>query len=462
MAGGGSEEDFSSLPVYNDQADLDYAVRKGQIGSGDRVRMGNSIYMYEHDAGWQRVRTLPPGTFADPVTGTTPGILNPLPTGTPVTGGITYTGGITDPNYKSLGEYLVGPTYTGPTTADEYVMQRAGGPAWDYAYPMHLGSGGYGPGGSLPTVTSTGDLTITTPITDTTIDTTTDTTTTTTTDDDDTIIREGPQSNNDFGIDNFRWNQYTNNAAGVPMFPTTNQGATDYERYISGLRPGDPGLGNPFADDGGQAWMSDPNWGGFSTTGIPGSGLLDLPSRWRRGLESKNSAQIEKELQMDEDWGPIGPAVDLGAGSLMGNQTQAAALTPQQIDAVMAGTATQEPTSFFETAAPAAQPVAPTPPVVQQVAPVVDIGLQAAIAAQNAQIQQQQEIDRQRLQRELSGLLGRDERDESRLAQVQAALDQFEDMQGTGLLGSVRDERGFEERSPGAAIDRSDRGSGPF
>ena len=143
MGGGSTTRDYSSLPVYGDQADLDYAVRKGQIGMGDRARVGNSIYEYDREAGWNIIRTMPPGTFADDTTGSTPGILNPLPT---VNDGIlnpSPTGGITDPNYKSLGACLVGPTYTGPTTADEYVMQRAGGPAWDYSYPMYLGACGY-------------------------------------------------------------------------------------------------------------------------------------------------------------------------------------------------------------------------------------------------------------------------------------------------------------------------------
>ena len=238
MAGGGSEEDFSSLPVYNDQADLDYAVRTGQIGSGDRARIGNSIYMYEHDAGWQRIRTLPPGTFADDTTGSTPGILNPLPD--PVTGGIlnpSPTGGITDPNYKSLGEYLVGPTYTGPTTADEYVMQRAGGPAWDYSYPMYLGAGVYGPGGSIPTVTSGGVLTgpttgpTTTPITDTTIDTTTDTTTTTTTDDDDTIIIEGPEDREGRVGPEYGWGPGQTD----PIFPNTWPGIVNYNQRVEDM-----------------------------------------------------------------------------------------------------------------------------------------------------------------------------------------------------------------------------------
>ena len=334
--GGGSTKDYSSLPVYDSQADVDYATRKGLLKNGDSVRIGNSIYQLDRDAGWGHMRTLPPGTFPSATDATNNGILNPLPE---ITDGIlnpSPTGGITDPNYKSLGEYLVGPTYTGPTTADEYVMQRAGGPAWDYSYPMYLGAGGYGPGNTIPTVDSTGDWTTTTPITDTTTDTTdtttdtTDTTTTTTTTtDDDTIIREGPQPNNDFDIDNFRWDSYTNNAAGVPMFPNTNQGATDYERYSSanpqslglldglnrtgsGMRPG-----TTAASYGGAG---DPTWSGFASTGIPGSGISDLPSRWRQGLESKNSAQIAKEIQMDEDWGPIGPAVDYGAGLLSGSQ----------------------------------------------------------------------------------------------------------------------------------------------
>jgi hypothetical protein len=281
MGGGSTTTDYSSLPVYGDQADLDYAVRTGQIGAGDRARMGNSIYEYDREGGWQRIRTLPPGTFADPVTGTTPGILNPLPD--LVTGGIlnpSPTGGITDPNYKSLGEYLVGPTYTGPTTADEYVMQRAGGPAWDYTYPMYLGAGVYGPGGSLPTVTSTGDWTTTTPTTDTTTDTTT-TTTTTTDDDDDTDstlpwnteegaegidVRDGPRTYG-WGDDQI-----------APVFDTTWPGIVRYNQRVEdmgptaafglleGLRRTDPAFEmHPGATEAMYGGAGDPGWAPEST-----------------------------------------------------------------------------------------------------------------------------------------------------------------------------------------------------
>ena len=119
MGGGSTTTDYSSLPVYNDQADLDYAARTGQIGSGDRARMGNSIYEYDRDAGWQRVRTLPPGTFPSVTDNTTTPTI-PFPFNTPTTNDFApvdppeglIPGGVTDPNYRALGEYLVGPTYT--------------------------------------------------------------------------------------------------------------------------------------------------------------------------------------------------------------------------------------------------------------------------------------------------------------------------------------------------------------
>jgi len=230
--GGGSTQDYSSLPVYDSQADVDYATSKGLLKNGDSVRIGNSIYQLDRDAGWGHMRTFPPGTFPSATDASNNGILNPLPTGTPVTDGITATGGITDPNYKALGEYLVGPTYTGPTTDDEYVMQRAGGPAWDYDYPMYLGAGGYGPGNTIPTVDSRGNWTVDGVGTDTTTDSitttdTTDTTDTTTTESETADVRDsraGPE---------YGWGPGQTD----PIFPNTWPGIVNYNQRVEDMGP---------------------------------------------------------------------------------------------------------------------------------------------------------------------------------------------------------------------------------
>ena len=76
-------------------------------------------------------------------------------------------------------------------------------------------------------------------------------------------------------------------------------------------------------------------------------------------------------------------------------------------------------------------------------------------------MQRQQEIDRQRLQNEMRTWQGRDEQDEARMAQIQAALDQFEDMQATGILGSFESEQDRNDRAS-VAMDRGDsRSYGP-
>ena len=59
----------------------------------------------------------------------------------------------------------------------------------------------------------------------------------------------------------------------------------------------------------------------------------------------------------------------------------------------------------------------------------------------------------------MSGWLGRDNQDEARMAQIQAALAQFEDMQATGLLGNVveagtNESTGLPEHQAGYASSR--------
>ena len=170
---------YADVPVYSSLNNAD---------TSKLARVGNTIYEYNRgaDAGnWTAIRTSPEGTFPT-ATGTATddtsigSLLSSLLDSGGATDGLLKTGGITDPNYRSLGEYLVGPTYTGPTTADEYIMQRAGGPAWDYTYPLNLGAGTYGYGTGTGTGTGNTLADIITSILDTTTDTTTDATTDTT------------------------------------------------------------------------------------------------------------------------------------------------------------------------------------------------------------------------------------------------------------------------------------------
>ena len=150
IGGGRTVEDerayYEDVPVYASLNNAD--TRK-------RARVGNTIYEFDRGggrdqggAGWIAIRTSPEGTYP---TGTATddtsmgSILDSL-IGNQVTSGITATGGITDPNYTAQGEYFVGPTYTGPTTTDPYVMQSGIGPAWDYQYPTNLSAGTYGYG----------------------------------------------------------------------------------------------------------------------------------------------------------------------------------------------------------------------------------------------------------------------------------------------------------------------------
>ena len=111
---------YEDVPVYSSLNNAD---------TSKRARVGNTIYEYNRGAGagnWTAIRTSPEGTF--PTTSTTAAtdttsigsILDSLLNNNKVTDGILDSGGITDPNYTAQGEYLVGPTYTGPTTADEY------------------------------------------------------------------------------------------------------------------------------------------------------------------------------------------------------------------------------------------------------------------------------------------------------------------------------------------------------
>ena len=408
MGGGSTTTDYSSLPVYGDQADLDYAVRTGQIGGGDRARMGNSIYEYDREGGWQRIRTLPPGTFADATTGSTPGILNPLPT---VNDGIlnpSPTGGITDPNYKSLGEFLVGPTYTGPTTADEYVMQRAGGPAWDYDYPMYLGAGVYGPGGSIPTVTSTGDWTTTTPITDTTIDTTTDTTTTTTTDDDDTIIREGPDVRDGRVGPEYGWEPGQTD----PIFPNTWPGIVNYNQRVEdmgpveafglleGLQRTGQGLGG-FVDPSAPyaSLLSPENFnplslGGAGDPGWAPESTIQQEVWGEDGTHSTFDPVSGKMINVQHFRGQPKGSSFLGMiGNAFAKTEGSKAWSPEKVKSVQQQVAAQPttPSNVQQvidipsnvTWSPAAQPVAPQ--TAPQVAPVADIGLQVAQQQQAVQ-----------------------------------------------------------------------------
>ena len=94
---------YNNIPVYNSQADLDYATSRTAPWShqwGDErglARIGDSIYEFDNQAGWNRIRTVPQGTF--PTTSTTAAtddtsigsILSTL-LGDQVTGGITATG----------------------------------------------------------------------------------------------------------------------------------------------------------------------------------------------------------------------------------------------------------------------------------------------------------------------------------------------------------------------------------
>ena len=103
-------------------------------------------------------------------------------------------------------------------------MLWAGGPAWDYTYPMYLGAGQYGPGGIVPTVTPGGSFVGTTTGTGTGTGTgTTDTTTTTTP----THEAEPKES----------WERYIDPRTGDPVFPSSPLGVMAYNDYVESLTP---------------------------------------------------------------------------------------------------------------------------------------------------------------------------------------------------------------------------------
>ena len=458
---------YAGVPVFTDQNDLDAATRRtspwASSWSDDptgraKARIGNTIYEWDNDAGWGQVRTAPQGTFPTAAeTAETGGILNPLPT---VNDGIlnpSPTGGITDPNYRSLGEFFVGPTYTGPTTADEYVLQRAGGPAWDYAYPMYIGAGVYGPGRSIPTVDSTGDWiidTITDTTTDTTSDTTTDdttTTTTTTTDDDDTIIAEGPDVRDGRVGTDYGWGTDQT----PPSFPNTWPGIFNYNERVDdmgptaafglleGLRRTDPAFEmHPGATEAMYGGAGDPGWAPESTIqqGVWGED----------GTHSTFDPVSGKMIDVQHFKGQTKGSSFLGMiGNAFAKTEGSKAWSPEKVKSVQQQVAAQPatPSNVQQvidipsnvTWAPAAQPVAPQ--TAPQVAPVVDIGLQAAIAEQQRQ-QQAQEVqaaqDRMRQARQIMNSRDYQEGGMGNLSAAQrdiVAAAQIDTFGGGGLLG---------------------------
>ena len=500
MAGGGSTQDYSSLPVYDSQADVDYATRKGLLNNGDKVRIGNSIYELDREAGWSHRTTLPPGTFPTAAeTAATGGILNPLPTGTPVTGGITATGGITDPNYKALGEYLVGPTYTGPTTADEYVMQRAGGPAWDYAYPMYLGAGGYGPGNRIPTVDSTGnwivdgvgdtttDSITTADITD--ITDTTDTTDTTTTESETDEMRTGdPFINTGWGP-----GQMPPVFSGSsPFGGAGGRGPAMYENWVSAGSPGSKvpqadrmtpqqieaymaGTDGPTVVPAGtidwspmsttpSGYIADPNWSGWA--GQKTHGLGSSLGRLSRGLETKNMENILGRIDIaGDDYMQDLSTPDYGAGLLSGSQPSVGSY---EMDAAPIATQPVQHTGINQ-----AQFEAVTQPVstsqIKQNQMAVAVQQQQAIQQQQAQQAAAAERIRQDQISQAQAVIGRaagrdrgvDQRELAAAMEVMSQVDTFG--QAGGLLGNFESEqdRMAQDRAS-VAMDRGDsRSYGP-
>ena len=180
-------------------------------------------------------------------------------------------------------------------------------------------------------------------------------------------------------------------------------------------------------------YVADPNWSGWSGQQSNVSLLGDLS----RGLETQNIEDIAADLE---------------------SQRLAMAPVSERTFATHAAQpTTPAPPSFIEmgSGTPVAQPVA-------------DIGLQAAIAEQQRQ-QQAQEVqaaqDRMRQAQAIMNSRGFQESGMGGLSAAErdiVAAAQIDTFGGGGLLGPVRDERDFEERSPGAAIDSSDRGGGPF
>ena len=163
---------YGNIREFGSQADLDHATSRaapwgsGWEGQRGMARIGNSIYEYDNEAGWNHVRTVEPGTFPEE-TGDAGGILYPMP----VVPGTQTPPGIFNPNppqyqpypmpsqaapapvqqptvgmpflppqgaggYGRQGVFLTPPTYTGPASYNPYVMQSSLGPGWDYQYPM--------------------------------------------------------------------------------------------------------------------------------------------------------------------------------------------------------------------------------------------------------------------------------------------------------------------------------------
>ena len=347
---------YGNIPAYNTQADLDYATSRTAPWShawGDErglARIGDSIYQFDNHAGWNRVRTVPQGTF--PAAGGGGGgggsssLLDALNNAlnNQTTGGILSTTG-SGTNYTPFGEYLLGPVYSGTSSTDPYVLQGRGqADTLPYVYPQVGGPGAFS---VAKTYTGANDITslladalgINTTTSETSIlntdtDTDTETTTTTTTTDDDDERKYHP---------NFVVNSEYVGAEG-------NDGK--YRDENNAIR------------------------------------AIHAAKRAKEAAEAKRLAEEKVAITAAED-----------------------SMNAQ------------------------------------------------AVAAHNAQVQARQEAKRQELQKEMSGWLGRDNQDEARMAQIQAALDQFEDMQATGILGNVveagtNESTGLPEHQAGYASSR--------
>jgi len=111
--GGGKKRDYSKIPVYDSQADVDYATRRGKLKPGDSVRIGNSIYQLDREAGWGHMRTLPPGTFRSETD--TTDTVSTEDSGTPVTSGLLDQAWSDNLNFPLLQSDYTIPSYSAGT-----------------------------------------------------------------------------------------------------------------------------------------------------------------------------------------------------------------------------------------------------------------------------------------------------------------------------------------------------------
>ena len=176
----------------------------------------------------------------------------------------------------------------------------------------------------------------------------------------------------------------------------------------------------------------------------------------------------------------VHPVTDF-APSTGGGGTDALYYQGYTAPAVAKPTPVSAPMAPRQDAMPVAAPVAaPAGPSAAEIARQNAVNAQMAVEMAARQRQQQQagaaeqarqaqaaqaaqEATRRSLEKQMQNWQGRDEQDESAMAQIQAALDHIADLQGIGVTSGGGRQAGREGgRSPLGSIDVSDRGSGPF